>query len=157
MVVRLLSPSVLAAAVIVLCTSCSADLGAGHGEHIELRSGVYSGREGTTVALSEAEEHEVLIPLTALLASGACMPIPDHEIVLGGIYLSRLPEAITLPSGPSATPSELYVVNGKVIVDVEGSASCAISENTGELISVLRSIAQNRLTADELAILTLEG
>lgn len=134
-----------------LCTACGTEVHDDHGQGVELRSGVYSGREGTTIELSEAEEIRVLGPLTELLAAENCVPIAEHEVGLGGIYLSHLPIAL------SGATSNVYVVNGKVVLQDEGSGPCAIPESVGELISVLRSIAQNHFPEDEFAILTLDG
>lgn len=151
-------PAALAAIAVVvvagLCTGCGAEVHEEHGQGVELRSGVYSGREGTTIELSETEEARVLGPLTELLTSENCVPIAEHEVGLGGIYLSRLPTALTALTGAT---SNVYVVKGKVVVQGDGSGPCAIPDGAGELISVLRSIAQNHFPEDEFAILKLDG
>lgn len=140
---------VAAAGLLVACASGNPNSD-GDAASMELISGAYSGRAGTSAVLSETEENEVAELITSLVESGECVPpASDSRQDLGGVHLANLPESVEVLDSA-------YVVSGSVWLFRDDEEPCVASGDGPDLTTRVAELAAEYFPDDEVALLRVK-
>jgi hypothetical protein len=133
------------------CAGSSGHSSGAGGSSLEVRSGVYSGREGAAFTL-RGDEREKFVPLISdAVAIADCTATQDDGLP-GGLYLTW-EDSPSSDGAKEPEPTDVYVARGHIFFEDKG---CSVPA-TGGLIDALQELASRELPSEELAILELRG